>query len=81
MGGTNPFDVPFDQLSLEPLGGGPTPTADLPPASKAQFTVDTRNGRERRKQAERRAEFRMTPDRRSGKDRRPRKSWEPGKNL
>lgn len=81
VSGTDPFDIRFDQLSLEPLRDGPTPAADLPSAAKAQFRVDTRSGRDRRKQADRRVEFRMTPDRRCGKDRRPRKSWEPGHNL
>lgn len=81
MGRTNLFDVPFDQLSPAPLRDGTTPTADLPPAAKAQFKVDTRSGRDRRKQADRRVQFRMTRDRRSGKDRRPRKSWEPGHTL
>lgn len=81
MGGTNPFDVPFHELSLEPVSTGQTPTADAAPAAKAQFKVDTRSGRDRRKQADRRVEFRMTPDRRSGKDRRPRKSWDLGHNL
>lgn len=81
MAGTNPFEIRFDQLSLEPLGDGSTPAADLASTPKAQFRVDTRNGRDRRKQADRRVEFRMTPDRRCGKDRRPRKSWEPGHNL
>jgi hypothetical protein len=79
MGGTNPFDIPFDALALEPLDAGPMPAAvDV---AKAQFNVDTRNGRERRVQADRRQEYRLTPDRRSGKDRRPRRSWEPGRNL
>ena len=81
MAGTNPFDVPFDELSLEPVTTGQAPTADVAPGAKAQFKVDTRSGRDRRKQADRRVEFRMTPDRRSGKDRRPRKSWELGHNL
>ncbi len=83
MGGTNPFDIPFDSLALEPLDGGPaTPLAASSPApTKSQFQVDTRSGRDRRMAADRRVEFRMTKDRRSGKDRRPRKSWEPGHNI
>ncbi len=81
MGGTNPFDISLDKLALEPVDSGPTPMADAPPPAKAQFKVDTRSGRDRRMQADRRVEFRMTPDRRSGKDRRPRKTWEPGHNL
>ena len=81
MGGNNPFEMSFDQLSLEAVTDGSTPAAALPPGTRAQFQVDTRDGRDRRMQADRRVEFRMTPDRRSGKDRRPRKSWEPGHNL
>lgn len=81
MGGTNPFDVSFDQLSLDSSTDGATPMATVPPGTKAKFCVDTRGGRDRRVQGERRVEFRLTPDRRSGKDRRPRKSWEPGHNL
>lgn len=81
MGGTNPFDVSFDQLSLEPVSDGATPTADAPVGNKARFCVDSRSGRDRRMHADRRVEFRLTPDRRSGNDRRPRKSWEPGRNL
>lgn len=81
MGG-NPFDIPFDTLSLEPLDAGPTAVADVPVREqRAKYTVDTRGGRERRVLPERRQEFRLTADRRSGKDRRPRRSWEPGNNL
>jgi hypothetical protein len=79
MGGINPFDIPFDALALEPLDAGPTPAVAAVP--KAQFNVDTRSGRDRRVQADRRQEYRLTPDRRSGTDRRPRRSWEPGHNL
>ena len=81
MGG-NPFDIPFDALALEPLDAGPTALATAPVAApKAQFTADTRSGRDRRVLADRRQEYRLTTDRRSGKDRRPRRSWEPGRNL
>jgi hypothetical protein len=81
VGGSNPFEVSFDQLSLEPVGTGATPTAGVAPGNKATFRVDSRSGRDRRAQADRRVEFRLTPDRRSGGDRRPRKTWEPGRNL
>ena len=81
MGNTNPFDIPFEALALEPLDAAPAAQAAAPATPKAQFKVDTRAGRDRRVLADRRQEFRMTPDRRSGKDRRPRRSWEPGHNL
>lgn len=82
MAGTDPFDIPFDALSLEPPGTGPTAVADATGVgTKAQFQIDTRSGRERRVLADRRQDYRLTPDRRSGKDRRPRRSWEPGHNL
>lgn len=81
MGGNNPFDLSFDQLSLESATDGAAPTASAPAGGKAVFRVDTRSGRDRRAQSDRRVEFRLTPDRRSGNDRRPRKTWEPGRNL
>jgi hypothetical protein len=81
VAGNNPFDVPFDQLSLESAADGLSPTAGAAPSGRAVFQVDTRGGRDRRVRDERRVEFRLTADRRSGKDRRPRKSWEPGRNL
>jgi hypothetical protein len=77
----NPFDIPFDTLTIEPTDTGPTPQAQAP-TGKATYLVDTRSGRDRRvRDTDRRQEYRLTPDRRSGKDRRPRRSWEPGSNL
>lgn len=72
-------DIPFDQLALEP-GPGEAPVASAP-SGRARFTVDSRNGRERRILPDRRQELRFEADRRCGKDRRPARTWEPGSNL
>lgn len=77
----NAKDLPgLAGLSLVPLEDqAPAPAA--PAAGRAQFHAESREGRDRRVNGERREQLRMTPDRRSGKDRRPRSGWEPGKNL
>lgn len=67
-------------LSLVPLEDE-APASSAPVAGRAKFQVESREGRDRRVNGERREQLRMTPDRRSGKDRRPRSGWEPGKNL
>lgn len=82
MAGPDPLDIPFDALQLAPLDDAPLASAPAGVAdTRATFLVDTRSGRDRRVQADRRQEFRLTPDRRSGRDRRPRRTWEPGHNL
>lgn len=83
MTAPDPLDIPFDALELAPvdevvpLAARAASVSD----SRARYQVDTRSGRDRRVQADRRQEFRLTPDRRSGRDRRPRRTWEPGHNL
>jgi hypothetical protein len=79
----DPLDIPFDALQLAPVDEVAPPAAPAAGVSdtRAKFLVDTRSGRDRRVQADRRQEFRLTPDRRSGRDRRPRRTWEPGHNL
>ena len=83
MTAPDPLDIPFDALQLAPVDEALSPTAPAANVSdtRAKYQVDTRSGRDRRVQGERRQEFRLTPDRRSGRDRRPRRTWEPGHNL
>ena len=80
MNAKDPFD--FSGLSLVPLDGQPAAAAaPKAPGEKSVFHANTREGRDRRVNPDRRQTLRMEPDRRSGKDRRPRAGWEPGKNL
>ncbi len=83
MTGPDPLDIPFDALQLAPVDEAAPVAAPVGGVSegRATYQVDTRSGKERRVQADRRQEFRLTPDRRSGRDRRPRRTWEPGHNL
>lgn len=71
-------EPPFGGLALEPIE---EETAKVEvPTGRAKFQANTRDGRERRSQGERREQIRFQEDRRSGKDRRPRRNWEPGNN-
>lgn len=79
MAPTDKFDIPFDQLALEPMDD--KVTAASAPGAPVKFHADTRSGKERRQLADRRQEIRFQAERRSGLDRRPIKTWEPGNNL
>lgn len=79
MASADKFDIPFDQLALEPMDD--KVTAATAPGAPVKFHADTRCGKERRLLADRRQELRFQADRRSGLDRRPKKTWEPGSNL
>lgn len=79
MASADKFDIPFDQLALEPMDD--KVTAASAPGAPVKFHADTRSGKERRLLADRRQELRFQDDRRSGLDRRPKKTWEPGSNL
>jgi hypothetical protein len=73
-------DLSLDGAALEPLPAS-KPSATGVAEGRANFQVDSRDGKERRVVPDRRKELRFGSDRRSGKDRRPRRSWEPGSNL
>lgn len=72
---------PMSAWSLEPQPGDTSAEANGPVKGRSNFHANTREGSDRRNQADRREMLRFQDDRRAGKDRRPRKSWTPGSNL
>lgn len=62
-------DIPFSALSLEPLPGE---APEAPITGKANFTANTRSGKDRRQGVERRDRVRYSADRRKA-NRRPTK--------
>ena len=77
MTGTRLPDIPFEKLALEPLEG------ELPPGpvtGRASFTANTRDGKDRRTEEDRREKVRYQADRRENQDRRPksRVAWAKG---